>query len=425
MCTTCGACFGICPVGAINYEETVGGFYFPVVDSITCFHCGLCYEICPGIHFGKTLIATMPEDPFVGTALKSFVGRASDKQIFENSQSGGIVSGLLLNAIETGRVKGAVTVTIPSSTLPRPTIRIAQNRQEIIEAQKSKYCPVPLLCFLRELKNFDGPLAVVGTPCQIHGLINVLDSVPGLRAKIGFTIGLLCDRVMSYAALDYLCKKAVSNNDGTNLSFHFRDKSVNDYPGDVHVFSEKDGSIVMPAKIRKQIKNYFTPARCRVCFDKMNVFSDISVGDPHGLKEVDRKNGESILVVRTKLGNEVVQTAKSSGAITIRPAKYVHILKGQRVNKKRTQWRGYAEAWKKHNEPPNYYNQVKKYTSKIGTVKKYNQDLQYSMNLDTFCSREKLLKFVDKAIRKKQRLNRLFFPVYFVRTLLRKQINGN
>lgn len=42
------------------------------------------------------------------------------------------------------------------------------------------------------------------------------------------------------------------------------------------------------------------------------------------------------------------------------------------------------------------------------------------MDLDTFCSREKLFKFVDKAIIKKQKLNRLFFSRVFRKNSFKK-----
>ncbi len=421
LCNTCGACFGVCPSEAIHYQETLGGYYLPVVDEEACIECGLCFEVCPGIHFGETLKNSMPQDPFAGRALETYVGKATDKQLFENSQSGGIVSALLVHALEVGRITGAVTVSMQPGSPPRPVARIAKFASEIQQAQKSKYCPVPVLGFLREMKDHEGPVAVVGTSCQIHGLKNVLDKKPKLQNKIAFSLGLVCDRVLTYSALDYLLHKAKYINNPKPSILHFRDKTVSGYPGDVHVFSDNGNSVVMPAKTRMQVKDYFTPARCRLCFDKMNVFSDITVGDPHGLDSVDRKHGESILVARTNLGRDIVHSARDEGAINIRPTEYAQIMKGQGINKKKEQWKGYSLAWAESGRDlPGFYAQVGEHAGANTDKSKYKKDLKYSLGLDDFASREELVKYVDKAVQKKQALQMLFLPLRLAKRAARK-----
>lgn len=420
LCNTCGGCFGVCPAEAIDYQETVGGYYLPVVDEQACNHCGLCQEVCPGIHFRERLVAQMPGDPFAGVVQEAYVGKATDQNFFDNSQSGGIVSALLAHSLETGRIKGAVTVAMQPGNPPRPKSRIAKTPKEIYQTQKSKYCPVPLLGFIRELKKMDGPVAVVGIPCQMHGLSNILDNMPKLRSKIAFTVGLVCDRILTFAALDYLVDKAdLIQKNPTVL--HFRDKMVSGYPGDVHVFSENGGSKVMPAKIRMQIKDYFTPTRCRLCFDKMNVFSDITVGDPHGLQGVDRKRGESMLLARTDKGREVVEDARKRGSINIRSIQYNQVLKGQGIDRKRLEWRGYIEAWKQMGSTiPDYYEQVKKHAPLPGDLQKYRKDLRYSLDLDRFSSRAELIRQVKLKLKKKQLMNGLLYPLRLPRLVARK-----
>lgn len=303
LCCSCGACHGVCSAKAICFQESPGGYYLPKVNDDICTSCGLCLEVCPGIHFGPTLMSNMPSDPFSGNVLESFVGKSTDKQIFENAQSGGIVSALIENALKNKTITGAVTVTMKPGSPPRPVATIVNTKEEILGSQKSKYCPVPVLRLLSDLKNHEGRIAVVGTACQIHGLKNCMDKIPWLANKIAFTIGLVCDRILTYGALDYLVAKATEQQKlPSPWNLNFRDKSVSGYPGDVHVFSTQGKSVVMPAKFRKRIKNGFTPARCRLCFDKMNIYSDITVGDPHGLGNVDRDRGESMVVIRTDMG---------------------------------------------------------------------------------------------------------------------------
>ena len=361
----------------------------------------------------------MPDDPFAGNAIKAFVGKATDKQIFENSQSGGIVSALLVHALETGKITGAVTVSMLSGAPPRPVLKIAKTREEILGSQRSKYCPVPILGFLKDLKNHDGTLAVVGTSCQIHGLLNVLDKKPELKPKIAFTIGLVCERVLTYSAIDFLIKKAKNTKKDSAGILIFKDKSVSGYPGDVHFLSDDGISVVLPAKKRMQIKDYFTPVRCRLCFDKMNVFSDLTVGDPHGLDEIDRIHGESILVTRSQTGQRIVSFATNAGAINIRHADYSQILKGQKIDQKKAQWKGYSLAWQQSgNKLPDFFALIEKHVEACPNVAKYDKDMNNSIRLDAFPSREELNLFVEKEIQKKMMLQKILFPLRMTKKIL-------
>jgi coenzyme F420 hydrogenase subunit beta len=399
-CCSCGACAGVCPKEAIRFQESIGGYYFPVVDEKICISCGLCMEVCPGIHFGNTIKSKIKHDPFQGNVLSSYVGKATNAKIYENSQSGGIVSALLVHALETKKITGAFTVTMEPGIPPKASATIATDIKEVILAQKSKYCPVPLLSFIKRLKNYNGQLAFVGTPCQIHGLNNCIDKFPELKKKIAFTIGLVCERILTYAAMDYLIRKALTQKKlDPPWMLHFKDKKASGYPGNVHVLTSDGNSVLIPAKTRKRIKDYFTPARCRLCFDKMNVFSDITVGDPHGLENIDREQGESIVIIRSATGNALVMDAISNESITVRPAQYAQILDGQGIRNKKEQWHEYSSAWEKSGRKlPDYYSIVKDKSFQVTEKPLYKKNIDLSLQLDKFSSRKKLIRFVEKSI---------------------------
>lgn len=44
-CYGCGACFNVCPTGAVSMEENAEGFLEPVVDAEKCISCGRCSMI--------------------------------------------------------------------------------------------------------------------------------------------------------------------------------------------------------------------------------------------------------------------------------------------------------------------------------------------------------------------------------------------
>jgi len=417
LCNSCGVCVSICPSNAIDFEETIGGYFFPQIDTDKCTSCGLCLKHCPGIHFGKDLLQNMPTDPFEGTALKTWIGTASNEEIYNNSQSGGIVTALLIDSLAKGDIGGAVVVTMGAGNPPRPKVVIARNREDIIKAQKSKYCPVPLLKIISEVEKLDMPVALVGLSCHMHGLSNYLEHRPQLKENIKYKIGLVCDRVMTYAAIDYLIKKSRLTYDG-NKTFHFRDKSSRVNAWGVKVVADNGRSIVMPSQERMKIKDSFTPVRCRLCFDKMNIFSDVTLGDPHGVSGFDWKKGETLVIARTRKGLSLIESANSSNAIELREINYIEAVNGQTIKEKREEWIGYSEAWRKMgHDLPNYYNKVKQ-NAKLSDTHKYYRKLKFAMLLDRFNSRSKLFKFIDVKLRVEDVFQKMFSLYrFFVRAL--------
>ncbi|MDA3806692.1 MAG: Coenzyme F420 hydrogenase/dehydrogenase, beta subunit C-terminal domain [Thiomicrorhabdus sp.] len=413
LCNTCGGCKWVCPINAIVYQETVGGYLFPYVNEEICTMCGLCVTICPGICFGASLVDSMPENPFIGQVLRAFTGIAADPSMYKNSQSGGIVTALLASALARGEIGGVVTVVMDSGCPPRPRVRLARSIEEIIEAQKSKYGPVPLLSILNEVEVSPVPVAVVGLPCQLHGLHNIIDCFPRLKKKVAFTVGLVCDRIMTNAAVDYLVDAAGMSHKAQTL-LHFRDKSCGGYPGNVRVVSSSGESVSLPALHRMRIKDFFTPARCLLCFDKMNISADIVVGDPHGVSGVDRENGESLVLVRTSRGQDVVHASRKSNDILLLSASLVEIIKGQDIEGRQIKWSAnYTEWMKMGYRMPDYPDTVldKILSVTENDLKKAKKNIEQSFSLDEYSSKKELIKSATKYNNKKKMLS-------YVRVLL-------
>lgn len=137
LCNACGACQYVCPKQAIAYEETIGGYLLPSVDAELCVQCGLCASVCPGAGLSPQILDSLPADPFTGNAIATYVGKAQNEEIFNNSQSGGLISALLCCALDHMGMHGALTVVMEPDTPSRARPRFARSTEEIIRAQKS------------------------------------------------------------------------------------------------------------------------------------------------------------------------------------------------------------------------------------------------------------------------------------------------
>ena len=115
--------------------------------------------------------------------------------MYKGSQSGGALSAVILSLLQKEKIVGATSVTFEKGSPPRPSLRIIRHRHEVLQAQGSKYCPVPILSLVHEIKKEKGPVAFVGLGCHVHGLRNVLELFPDLRQKVGPVMGLVCERI--------------------------------------------------------------------------------------------------------------------------------------------------------------------------------------------------------------------------------------
>ncbi len=178
LCTGCGTCIALCPNDAIEMViDEKKGVYVPKLDGRKCNNCGICMKVCPGheVDFkglNLEIFGKEPEDILIGNYLNCYVGHATDYDIRYNSASGGLVTALLIFALEEGLIDGALVTRMKKDKPLEPEPFIARTREEIIEARGSKYCPVPANVALREIleANEGERFAVVGLPCHIHGM---------------------------------------------------------------------------------------------------------------------------------------------------------------------------------------------------------------------------------------------------------------
>ncbi len=343
LCTGCGSCVASCPRDAINMNETASGLLSPAIDSDKCSSCGLCARVCPGDHLEEGLIAENT-DPFGGPVRACYIVQHCQHNLLTAAQSGGAVTGLILHLIEVGRIDRALVTVMPQDGSLRPYPVLTRHPETIRKSCGSKYCPVPLNIRLSEIDPAER-IAVVGLSCHLHGVVHLCRHLHRWRRENFLLIGLVCDRTLSFRAMDYLIYRAGLNRQQVR-SLCFRSKLRRGWPGDVRIEMHDGRSSFLPAAERITCKDIFTPQRCRLCFDKMNVLSDITCGDPHGLSK-DVK-GNSALLARTPEGQSAVLSAIRAGIFTSRSVSKEDIFLGQDLEGKQRDYASYTELWRTH-----------------------------------------------------------------------------
>ncbi len=321
-------------------RETPGGLLEPVVNRDACDRCGLCLRVCSGKGLPEDF-SPSDRDIFEGACLSAWQGYAADDSIRQRGQSGGYATALLSHLLDTGQIGGALVAEMPPDGRLRPRPLLARSSADLIRSQGSLYCPVPLLEALREIDLKRETLAVVALPCQVQSIQLARARFPAWRDGIALVLGLICDRTLSYLAIEYLSARRKSNG-APPESMRYRDKSAGGWPGDVSFARANGQKDIVSSRWRLLCKERFTPLRCRLCFDKMNVFSDISLGDAWGVAE--SRQGHSVAICRTQNGARAFESAVRSGCLVAQPTEYAQILKGQGIGLRRQSFRAAVRA---------------------------------------------------------------------------------
>jgi coenzyme F420 hydrogenase subunit beta len=273
--------------------------------------------------FGKT-----PEDVLIGNYLNCYVGHSKDHGIRYHSSSGGLVTQLLIFALEKGIIDGALVTRMSDKDPLRPEPFIAKTKEEIICASKSKYCPVPANVALKEILNKGGRFAVVGLPCHIHGVRKAMSTNKKLRESVRLTFGLMCSYNRSFFATEYVLQRL-----GTTK----RNVVKLDYRGDgylgsmrVKLKNGREKSVPFVEYYTRWLRSFFFLPRCTLCIDHTCEVADISFGD-NWLPEFQEESvGSSIIICRTKPAEELVAAALSNGSIELSDVECGQVVQSKR-----------------------------------------------------------------------------------------------
>jgi coenzyme F420 hydrogenase subunit beta len=267
------------------------------------------------------------ESILLGNYLNCYAGYSTDHNLRFNSSSGGLVTQLLISAFEEDMIDGALVTKMNSNNPLEPQPFIARTREEILEASRSKYCPVPANVALQEIMRKDGKYAVVGLPCHIHGLRKVAQLNGKLKERIVLHLGLFCSRNDSFWMTRYLLYRlGVEANDIAKIDY--RGKG---WPGMLSIKLRSGSEIDWPLKGWMGLHNFcvFTLSRCLLCCDGTAELADVSFGDAWLPEFREDRVGRSIIVSRSLIGERFLQRAVSCNKAELKELSAGKVIKSQ------------------------------------------------------------------------------------------------
>lgn len=327
LCTGCGTCVAMCSHNAITLIiNKRKGIFNPIINWEQCDKCGICYSVCPGhgVDFealNLEVFGRRSEDILIGNYIDCYTGHSTNYDIRYNSTSGGLISELLIFAMEEGMIDGALVTKMKQNSPLVPESFIAKTKTEIIQASKSKYCPVPVNTALREIleSESDKKFAVVGLPCHIHALRKAEEINKELKRKIILHIGVVCNHTPSFLATEFLLRKLrVRKEDVKKLDYRGEG-----WPGGMTIYTKRGDRIFVPYFSvyywGLMFNIFFFPIRCLLCTDKVCELSDVSFADAWIPQLVESDTlGTSLVISRNKISEEILDKAATKGKIKIR-----------------------------------------------------------------------------------------------------------
>lgn len=305
-CTSCMACFNICPVNAIHMKEDREGFKYPIVDKEKCINCGMCDKICPVKNATKNVNTATPVVIAAWT---------KDNYVRLDSTSGGIFSELAkIIYREEGYVCGAIY-----NKEWMVEHYVSKDMSDLEKIRSSKYLQSDInntFKIIKEKLNEGKKVLMCGSPCQISGLYNYLQK----DYENLYTIDFICRGMNSPKVFKGYIESLEKKYKAEIKSIKFKNKTYG-----WHNFSTKvefdNGKKYICERYKDSFMigylkyNAFMRPSCYNCkFKEFPKSADITLADFWGIENIDKSldedKGTSMILINSQRGHNLFEKIK-------------------------------------------------------------------------------------------------------------------
>lgn len=338
LCIGCGVCYGLGGEGAPdNLIDTIEGIH-PHFNKNSHTHSQF-LEACPGYKVDSTLVhqekSEKNESVLIGPVKSIYCGYATDEEVRYISSSGGIITALCLYCLEKEDIGYVIHTGIdPNRPWVNKTV-VSRSREELIARSGSRYVASSPCESIPIIERSNERTIFVGKPCDIAAMRKAIQYHPKLVENIYLFLTFFCAGTPSTQGPQKLIEKMGLNIENVK-AVSYRGRG---WPGYFRV-QLRDGT----EKTLSYTESWgyiqgFRPLRCHLCPDGLGELSDISSGDAW-----DRFNegdiGRSYILIRTNIGNEIMQRAVEAGYLDLEEASASNVIAAQRLIERRKQLHG-------------------------------------------------------------------------------------
>jgi coenzyme F420 hydrogenase subunit beta len=318
LCTGCAGCVVACPHDVLGYDDT-NGVYKPFHLEADggpggCGHgdrgCTSCTRACPRFRawepeldeflFGRE---RRPEE-MDGISKDIILARATDPEIHQNGQDGGLVSAILLWCLRHDYIDAALVSYLEGDGTSWKAIPgVARTREEILASAGSRYTySANTMAYRDAVASGCEKLALVGMSCQSSVPPAMKARKAGKPARrIALNIGLLCSKTFDDAIFEELFEAKYGLRKQDMLKMNIKG---------VFQIWMRDGSY---HEVNLKECHAWTREGCKLCPDFAAEHADISTGG------IGAFNDWTLTIVRTDLGRQILIGMLEDGTIEGRP----------------------------------------------------------------------------------------------------------
>ena len=318
LCTGCAGCVVACPHDVLGYDDAKGVYrpfhLEPELGPGDCGHgqrgCTSCTRACPRFRawepevdthlFGRTRAPGEME----GVSKDIILARATNPEIHQKGQDGGLVSAILLWSLEHGYIDAALVSYVEGDgTSWKAVPGVARTRDEVLAAAGSRYTySANTMAYEAAVAGGAEKLALVGMSCQ--------SSVPPVMAarkagkparRLALNIGLLCSKTFDDAIFEDLFEARYGLRRDDIVKMNVK--------GVMQIWTRDGGYHEVPLKEC----HAWTREGCKLCPDFAAQHADISTGG------IGAFNDWTLTIVRTDLGREIIVKMLEDGSLIGRP----------------------------------------------------------------------------------------------------------
>ncbi|MCP5277277.1 MAG: Coenzyme F420 hydrogenase/dehydrogenase, beta subunit C-terminal domain [Thiobacillus sp.] len=278
-------------------------------------------KICPGVHLqlpddfrpdGKQIHSEWGPVHFVRT------GWATDTEIRFRGSSGGGISALLVFLVESGRADFVAHVAVSPNDPLLNVRRISRTRAEILTGAGSRYAPAAPLEDIESLFASGERFAFVGKPCDVAALRAFIHVQPERASQVVAMVSFMCAGVPSLVGTHEVLA-ALGTEAKELVRFNYRG---NGWPGFATAVTRDGLELTMDYNSSwGKILGKHLQLRCKLCPDGTGEFADVVCADAwygaSGYPDFTEREGRSLILSRTTLGEEIVSAAILAGALYV------------------------------------------------------------------------------------------------------------
>jgi coenzyme F420 hydrogenase subunit beta len=244
------------------------------------------------------------------------------------------IAGFLL---DTKRVDFVLHVSADPAAPMRSRIQTSRRRDEIIDGAGARYGPAAPLETMGRLLDREQPFAVIGKPCDIAGIRNLMRQDARAARLIRLTIAFFCAGVSSLRISERVVGK-YGLAPGDVKVMRYRGHGC---PGPTYI-EAGDGRVFLQTydDTWSEELNQEIQFRCKICPDGTGEQADIACGDAwigvDGQLTAEHPGWNAVLT-RTAIGDRLLREMQEAGAVTTSACDIAHLDRVQphQVERKR------------------------------------------------------------------------------------------